>query len=333
MERVGIDPQTMPVSAFAGKINIENLAGTDLLEVTVKDKDPQMAAAIANALAPVFIDFISETSKGRIDKTITFLESQVQKEQKKVDASVEKMKTFLMQSPSVTQLEKELESNLEILAGLRANVVEYDIQIKGLRAAIETGEKELAALPSKIELRKSLFDDPALFQASADQNNSGILSQSRLVLLTEEINPSYVTLNEQHGLNKNLLAQTEKQLASAKSLVDMTVDRIARIQVELAEKKTRYTQLENDLNISVENYDLFNKKYTETKIAQSIKAGEASIVLVSQAHEPAIPVGPRKMWNIALSVVLGLILGLFIVLFRSYWINHDPANMHHKSVS
>lgn len=327
MERIGIDTKTMPVSAFAQKINISNIKGTDLLEITVKDKDPKMAAAIANTMATAFVNFISDISKNRIDKTIVFLESQVGEEQAKVDENVEKMKIFLEKSPSVTQLEKELETNLGILASLRAQAVEYNIQTRGLTASIEASEKELITLSDKIQLKRSLFDDPVLFQALADKNNTGILSTSELELISEEINPVYVTLKGQIGINKSQLEQYEKQKASVESLINTTVNRIEKIQVDLAEKKTRYNQLEAELNSSIQNYDLFNKKYSETKIVQSVKAGENTMVIVSSAHEPVVPVGPRKMQNIALAAVFGLMFGIFLVVFRNYMVNSNPINV------
>lgn len=319
MERVGIDTKTMAVSAFAGKISITNLKDTDLLEISVKDKDNQKAAAIANALAEVFVEFISETNKNSIDQTITFLESQVGEEQNKVDANLEKMKAFLMQSPSVTQLEKELETDLLILATLRANLVDYDIRARGLKASIEAGEKELACLSEKIELKKSLFDDPVLYQAMADKNSTDILSASGMELLTEEINPVYISLKQQISLDKHDLALAERQKVSAETLVNTTVDRIAGIQVDLSEKKTRYNQLETDLNTAIQNYDLFNKKYTETKVAQSVKASEAAMLIVSEAHAPVVPVGPKKIQSVVISAILGLMLGLLIVSIRYFW--------------
>lgn len=326
MERVGIDPQTVPVSVFANKIDITNLKGTDLLEFTVKDKDPKAAAEIANTLSEVFVDFISNTSKNRIEKTIIFLETQVSEEQVKVDQNVKGMKEFLQQSPSVTQLEKELEASLKILASLRTDLVEYEIKANGLRAAIVASEKELATIADKVQLKKSLFDDPVLFQVEAGKNNQSVLTASELELLTEEINPTYVTLKDKISLNKNKLALYEQQKDSAEGLINTTVERIENIQVDLAEKKTKYTQMEAELKSTIENYDLFKNKYAETKISQSIEAGEAAMVIVSPAHEPVLPTGPRKLLNTSAAAIAGLILGVFVVVFRNYMVNTNTIH-------
>lgn len=319
MESIGVDPKAMSVSAFASKIKVTNIKDTDLLEITVKDKDSLEAANMANALAEVFVEFISATSRNRVDQSIAFLENQLKEEQKKVDASIEKMQNFLKQSPGVTQLEKELEANLLILATLRASLVDYEIRVNGLRASIEAGEKELAGLSDKIELKKSLFDDPVLYHSTADNDGVNVTSAGEMELLTEEINPAFVSLVQQINIDRQALALAEGQKTSAGALLNTIVEQIASIQLNLAEKKTRQNQLEADLNIAVQNYDIFNKKYTDIKAAQSVRAGEAAIHIVSEAHAPVVPVGPGKKMYLAVSVILGLMLGFLTVFIRYTW--------------
>lgn len=321
MERLGIDTETVSVSAFAGKINITNIKGTDLLEITVKDKDPKLAATISNTLAEVFVEFISDTSKNRIDKTITFLESQVGDEQAKVDENVEKMKKFIIQSPSVAELEKQLETSLNLISILQEKAVEFRVKARGMEASVKVAEEELEILPDKIQLKKNLYDDPSLYQVIGEAKDDRSSNISGLELITEEINPAFAELSKELGLNKSKLAMFKEQKAAVEQEINLLTGQIEKIQVELADKKTRYNQLETELESSIQNSELFKKKYTETKIAQSVKAGEAAIVVVSQAYEPILPIGPRKLLNTAVAALAGLMLGVFAVVFKNYMAN------------
>lgn len=47
--------------------------------------------------------------------------------------------------------------------------------------------------------------------------------------------------------------------------------------------------------------------------------GESTINIISQSPVPMKPVAPRKMLNVAIAGVLGLMVGVFIVFFKDYW--------------
>ncbi|MGB3978485.1 MAG: GNVR domain-containing protein [Tepidanaerobacteraceae bacterium] len=60
--------------------------------------------------------------------------------------------------------------------------------------------------------------------------------------------------------------------------------------------------------------------------------GDANIMVVSPAIVPESPVAPRKMLNVAIAMVLGLMLGVFVVFFMDYWKNSaDPKSVKNLS--
>lgn len=61
IEQLQLDEEKYGLNALSDKINVEVIEDTNLIMISVKDKDPQMAARIANALAPLYVDFISKT--------------------------------------------------------------------------------------------------------------------------------------------------------------------------------------------------------------------------------------------------------------------------------
>ncbi|NLM44839.1 MAG: capsular biosynthesis protein, partial [Clostridiales bacterium] len=70
----------------------------------------------------------------------------------------------------------------------------------------------------------------------------------------------------------------------------------------------------------------------EARITTSSKIGDANIMIVSPAIVPDIPVAPKKALNMAVAMVLGLMMGVFVVFFMDYWKNSaDPKTI--KTVS
>jgi uncharacterized protein involved in exopolysaccharide biosynthesis len=47
-------------------------------------------------------------------------------------------------------------------------------------------------------------------------------------------------------------------------------------------------------------------------------------MVVSPAYIPEKPVSPKKMLNIAISAVLGIMIGTFTVFFIEFWKNTGP---------
>ena len=80
-------------------------------------------------------------------------------------------------------------------------------------------------------------------------------------------------------------------------------------------------QLQTQIDTTRENYKVFNNKYTESQVSEAMKINEAALMIVSPAHEPTVPIAPKKSLNLAVATCLGLMLGVFVVLFRSYWVS------------
>lgn len=55
----------------------------------------------------------------------------------------------------------------------------------------------------------------------------------------------------------------------------------------------------------------------EARIAKTMELGEVRIV--SPATEPASPIRPKKRLNVAISGILGLMLGVFIAFSQEFW--------------
>ena len=108
---------------------------------------------------------------------------------------------------------------------------------------------------------------------------------------------------------------------------------IYRMQTELepratlAESRRNTTRLQQ-YTIALDTYNTFLQKYQEARITTSSKIGDANIMVVSPAIVPEIPVAPRKALNVAISTVLGLMVGVFTVYFLDYWKNsEDPKSI------
>jgi len=75
-----------------------------------------------------------------------------------------------------------------------------------------------------------------------------------------------------------------------------------------------------------QNYAFFEKKYAELLAAEEMGLAKTSVTPVSQAEQPTVPVAPRKELSLAIGVCLGMLIGVFVVTFRRYWVTSGLTN-------
>ena len=302
-EKLKADAQEISLQALAGKINITHLKDTNLFEVTVKDHSSQRAAKIANTFVEEFITFITETNKQKVSENLALLEKQVNEGQTKLQSYIDEMQELLKQPESVAELETELGTNLQILSEYQLRKANLQIETQKISAAITSLENQLSTIPEKIELKGSSPSD------SFSTGNSE----------REELNPVYLKLKEELELNKMMLVQ----LNTEKALVDQTIktvsSNVSDLQIKLTNKKIEQEQIQKNLDKAKEN--LFQGKYRQSQLVESLDIGGDAATIVSPAYEPTTPIAPKKALNLAVATCLGLMLGVFVVLFRAYWVN------------
>jgi succinoglycan biosynthesis transport protein ExoP len=301
MDKLHIDAREMPLSVLSGKISVQIIKDTDLLEVIVKDTEAQSAAAIANAVSEVMVESAILLTKEESSSDNMLLENQVKTQNSNLEKREAELIEFLQKPDSVAELEARLDTALRLLSDFQTREKILRVEKQKVKTMIETVENQLKDLPQKIELK--------------DQD-----------LTSEELNPVYIEVKKELELNKALLAQLNAEEASIQNEIVGTSGDINDLQVKLVEKKTNLEQLELNVEAAKENYLLFHNKKEEIRFIEMMKNQKAPLKIVSTASEPQAPVTPKKTLNLAIAGCLGLMSGVFVVLFRFFWINSNTAS-------
>ncbi|MGG0716257.1 Wzz/FepE/Etk N-terminal domain-containing protein [Robertmurraya massiliosenegalensis] len=84
-------------------------------------------------------------------------------------------------------------------------------------------------------------------------------------------------------------------------------------------KQVEFQKLNNQVNTLTELYNKYSKNYEEARSVSSLYNVEDKLTLIAAPEVPMNPVGPKKMLNMAISMVIGLIASVGIVFFVHYW--------------
>jgi len=332
-ERLGLDPKEYTIRGLRNSITVENPKNTQLLNIKVVSKDPKMAQKIANTLAKEFVNFINIENKEQLNKSSVMLAEQLKSGEEKLGEVLEEQKQFLSQPQSVAELQQEVDSKIEQLTEYKAKLMDNRVLLDKKRRGLEVARKQLKETPEVLVTDKRLVNDTLLASMVRNVTGREAESLSGLTLKYEEINPLYIELQRKILDYESSINELETENRSLERAIAETRAVLEDLQVELAEKQAEYEKLQTRIDTLKSNYSTLSRRYEEAQIASSLDKGDTSIILTAPAVEPVFPVGPRKMLNIAIAAVLGLMVSVFAAFFWEYWTSTSQQGGKESAIS
>lgn len=302
-------------------ITLETIKDTNLISITIKYSDKKLAADIANTIARKFTDFVSEKAKEQASKSSVYIKQQMDIEKENLDQVLLEYRTYLSQPRGLNELQKELDSKLELITKYKSDLMNSNIEEEKLRASLTTAEVQLKNTPQKITLNRSLLDEPYMSQALENGTGKNGKDLFGVRVEAEEVNDAYIELK---NIASNLNVELAKTIAQKNNLQKEIITLQKELEVlqgDLAVRQHEDITIQEKVKFAQDTYNAFLEKYEETRIARSSAIGDSTIIVVSPAVEPMQPVAPNKKLNIAIAAVLGLMVGVFVAFFIEYWKN------------
>lgn len=324
IDELNLDKLGITRIGLKNMVTLETIKDTNLITVTVKYSDRKLAADIANTIANKFTNFVSEKAKEQTTKSSNYIKQQMDVEKENLDKVLLEYKTYLSQPRGLNELQKELDSKLELITQYKTDLMNAGVEEQKIRASLAAAEKQLQNTPQKITVKRSLLDEPYISQALEDKTGKSSQDLFGIRVEAEEVNDSYIQLK---SLVSNLSIELAEVMAQKNNLekeISILQQELESLQGDLAVRQHEDMIMQEKVKFAQDTYNAFLEKYEETRIASSSAIGEAAIILVSPAVEPLQPVAPNKKMNIAVAGVLGLMLGVFAAFFKEYWQTSDP---------
>ena len=300
-------------------ITLSTIKDTNLITIAVKNKDPMLAADIANTVAKKFTAHITEIAKSQADKSSNYIKTQMDIEKENLDAALLEYKNYLSQPKGLLELQKEVNSKTDLITQYKNDLLNAEIEEKKILASLDTANKELANTSERIVLKKSIVEDSLLTHYVDDIDGNTLEDVLNIELESEELNSIYIHLKNEVNNYEIKLSEIRAEKQALVQAIETTRNELETLQAELADKQHQDNIMKQKVEFAQSTYEAFLNKYEETRILKSSDIGEASIIIASPEVEPLTPVGPRKMLNMAIGAVLGLMIGVFAAFFKEYW--------------
>ncbi len=308
-----LDPAVYTPGSLSGLIDVKAIPETNLIELSVNNNDPKMAAQIANKLAEKFLEFIGSASEKQLVLSADFLSKQLAEKNKELTEAVSNLNTYRNQSRNVAYLEKESQNKNQNLAAYQNQVLQLEADYQQALAGKAASEQRLKEIPQKINVKKT---DP----------------ETGKQVETEEINPTYSEIAQLVARKNVELAELAARKESIQGAVEQLQLELEDLQGELNGKREEDTRLQEKMEQVKKTRDILAEKLTQVQVIKSVNLSQTSLQIVSPAFPQNSPVSPRKMLNMAVALILGLMasVGLALILeFLDNTINKPEDIEHH----
>jgi len=300
-------------------LTVELINNTNILKIKAKFTDPNTAANLANLTSERFSDFVTETGKKQAEAAAEFIKLEMEKEKEALDKASEELKRFLSQPRGPEELHQELNSKLQQLTLFKTELAQILINKRVAEGKLVKAQELLENTPKYIEIEKSVIEDDVLAGIIQEETSQTTIETASLKMTEQSINPAYTELMNHVNILNIEVAEYDAQSKNLQTMIDVRQKEIEILQSEYAEKQKIYEELVLQQNLIKQTYEAYQTKYKEATIKQTADLGRSSIIVVSQAIPPRKPIAPRKILNMGIAFVLGIMISVFIVLFKAYW--------------
>ncbi len=313
-----LDPadESRLIGQFQGNLRVAALPNSWLIEIRYYSRDPQLAARVANAHANNFIEHNFRTRYEATMKASEWLSDQLRELRSKVEASESQLVDFER----------------------RYNLVSIDERQNVLTQRLSDLNHELSEAEADRAQKESVYrqaasgKDPSLFQDSMTEKLQYRLSElqgqhaeartqfgpqhPRMQRLEEQIKEVDGLLARQQQIILGRLQEDYQSALKREKLVRDLVEKQKADVNELKQRLIEYNVIKREVTSNKQLYDGLQQQLNEAGISAGLRS--SNIRVVDPARVPMFPYSPNVFFNVLLSIILSVPVGVALAFFREY---------------
>jgi capsular exopolysaccharide synthesis family protein len=232
------------------KLRIEPIVGTDIINVTYRSNEPELAAKVVNQLMKSYVANNIESNLAQVYAAGEFIKKQLPASRQELEEAAEQLRLFKDKN-KIIQLPQEASAAI-------SNIAQLDGEMNQARASLADIQAQEAKVASELNLQSNQATEmTALSQVSGVQDVLAELQKVQTKLATETArytasHPSVVNLKNQEITLNALLQQRIKQSLGTNAKVPTGKLQMGKIKQDLASQyiqlKTQREGLEKKIN-------------------------------------------------------------------------------------
>ncbi len=304
--------------------NLEVKGGkqSEIINVSYQSPDPREAADVANAIADAYMEFSLDARLKGAKKTATWLNEQLAELRRKLRESEAALEAY-QKSHGLVDSSQQQQIASTRLSTLNAELIKAQTQrseaeilynqvkaLKGKRGdyaslgpvlnspSVRTLVQEESKLARRVKELSERYGEkhPKMIAARSDLNEARRALQREINKVVDNIAKKYRIALAQEQKIQRLIRQQQQEISELKG---------ANFELARLER-----EVENNRRI----YETFLARFQEADVSEKYDA--TNVRIIDPATVPETPYKPKKSLIIAVSVALGLFLGVLVAFLR-----------------
>jgi polysaccharide biosynthesis transport protein len=334
---------------LAKELSVKPVVGADILQLTYKSEQPDVAAQIVNQVMSAYISNNVQVNQSQAEKAGQFIETELKLKEVVVREAEDALRRF-REAHGLVALERETEESVKGMGLLNQNIdsstallSQAEARVSQLRSQVGMDVDQalqVNALNQSKAVQKA-FEDWRQAQAElAKQRTVYQDSNPEVLVLIEQVKAAEAALNNQtREITGQSFSTSVEQLQLSKTQQDLVAD-LAKAEVDrtslrqglasLLQSRTQAVEksraiptleatqreLQRQVDAAQTTYKTLLAKLQEVQVAKNQTVGNARII--SNAIAPDEPVGSSSLIILLASGIVGALLGGSVAFLVDY---------------
>ena len=320
------EPDSALVSSFIGRIKVDPIRNSRLVDVSFQARDPALGAKIVNSLASAYIAQNLETRLTAVKDAVRWLHNRMEEERKRVGKAEQALLRYKEKHSIITDFSSDVEKiTAQKLAQLNTQVVEAESK----RVEAETRYKQATALMGTPDMLDSIHEvlnnelirlikamEVELYKRMSEFSEKYGQKHPRMVAIESELRTLQKRRTQEVNRVVNSLRNEYKVALAKENSLKAALAKQKKESLDLNKKAIEYGVLRREAESARQMYELLIKRFKETSLTENMRTG--NIRIIDRAEVPKDPVKPKKKLNILLAIIVGLVTGIGLAFFFEY---------------
>ena len=318
------DPRVAMVQAMSKDIRVRPLDNSHLVQISYLSKDPRFAALVVNTVVQAYIDEITMMKTDNSRSSVAWMTGKAEMQERKLKEAEAALQRYMGENEILS-----LENRVAVIPEKLSRISSELVTAEARRQEMETLSQKVSRLgvdPDAAESMAAVLSDQAL-QTLRGQI---VEAEKNILELSGKYGPRHPAMQKARGDLNILRRKKEQEIAriirSIRNQYELAAlnERNLKAQFEASkeealrmnEKFLRYQSLKAEVDNNRQLLDALVMQAKQEGITgerQGVKAWT-----VESASVPRSPSTPKKMLNLSMGLLLGLLAGAGLALFREY---------------
>jgi capsular exopolysaccharide synthesis family protein len=317
----GFEPRDVTTTAthlLDGMVTVNPVKDTRLVEIRVRGRNPEQAAAIADAFASVYIEKTLEDRMGSTVSALEWLGGQLDTLGRELEESELALHQF-KQDHNVLSVSMEDRQNLVAGEIESFNTALTDARKRRIEVAARVARLQQAMGQDPLAASGTVFDERSALNALRESLRAKVAERERMSATRGANHPDRRALDEEiEALREQLAQEVEtivrnaesdlREIRSVESGLRQAVEEAHTAGLELNLREIEYQRLNRARENKAKLYQVVLERTTETDLTRMFVARHVRIV--DAALVPRWPVAPNRTVNVLVGLLAGLIFGV-----------------------